>query len=78
MLMSDTLGGNAKTLIFINTSPADYNVSETVSSLNFGTRCKDITNSVSSGPGVQLAQVNALKKELNKLKKGGPPPGGGK
>ena len=78
MLMSDTLGGNAKTLIFINTSPADYNVSETVSSLNFGTRCKDITNSVSSGPGVQLAQVNALKKELNKLKKGGkgpPPPG---
>jgi hypothetical protein len=26
MLMSDTIGGNSKTLIFINASPADYNV----------------------------------------------------
>ena len=75
MLMSDTIGGNSKTLIFINASPADYNNSETVSSFNFGTRCKDITNSVASGPGVQLAQVSALKKELNKLKKSGPATG---
>lgn len=74
MLMSDSIGGNAKTLMFVNTSPADYNVPETVSSLGFASRCKDITNSVASGPGVQAAQVNALKKELAKLKKGG---GGG-
>jgi hypothetical protein len=46
-------------------------VPETISSLNFGTRCKDITNSVSAGPGVQAAQMNALKKELAKLKKAG-------
>ena len=71
MLMSDSVGGNSKTLIFINTSPADYNVAETTSSLSFGTRCKDITNSVQAGPGVQAAQLNALKKELAKLKKAG-------
>lgn len=71
MLMSDSLGGNAKTLMFVNTSPADYNVSETVSSLGFAVRCKDITNAVSAGPGVQAAQVTALKKELAKLKKSG-------
>jgi len=28
MLMSDSLGGNAKTLMFVNTSPADYNNAE--------------------------------------------------
>jgi len=71
MLMSDSLGGNAKTLMFVNASPADYNDKETVSSLNFAVRCKDITNAVSSGPGVQAAQMSALKKELAKMKKGG-------
>lgn len=70
MLMSDSLGGNAKTLMFVNTSPADYNVSETISSLKFAIRCKDITNAVGSGPGAQASQMTALKKELAKLKKG--------
>jgi hypothetical protein len=69
MLMSDSIGGNAKTLMFVNTSPADYNVMESNNSLGFASRCKDITNMVSAGPGVQAAQMNALKKELAKLKK---------
>lgn len=68
MLMSDSLGGNAKTLMFVNTSPADYNSAETVSSLSFASRCKDITNAVSTGSGVQAAQVSALKKQLALLK----------
>nr|KAG5697355.1 hypothetical protein BaRGS_004081 [Batillaria attramentaria] len=33
MLMQDSLGGNAKTLMFVNISPADYNADETVISL---------------------------------------------
>ncbi len=74
MLMSDSIGGNAKTLMFVNTSPADYNSTESNNSLAFASRCKDITNMVAAGPGVQAAQMNALKKELAKLKKGG---GGG-
>ena len=62
MLMSDSIGGNAKTLMFVNTSPADYNASETNSSLSFGNRCKDITNAVAAPPHVQaqLARKYAI------------------
>jgi hypothetical protein len=78
MLMSDSIGGNAKTLMFVNCSPADYNVSESNSSLSFAARCKDVTNSGAAPPAQQVAQLNALKKELAKLKKGnGAAAGGG-
>lgn len=68
MLMSDSIGGNAKTLMFVNCSPADYNVSETTSSLGFAHRCKDVKNAVGGNP-IQLQQMAALKKELAKLQK---------
>lgn len=76
MLMSDSIGGNAKTLMFVNTSPADYNVSESNSSLGFALRCKDVQNTAGAGGGggASAAQIKALKGELSKLKKGG---GGG-
>ena len=60
MLMSDSIGGNAKTLMFVNTSPADYNSAESNSSLAFASRCKDVTNQVASAPGVQAAQVRFI------------------
>ena len=44
MLMSDSLGGNAKTLMFVNISPANYNTEETISSLNYASRVKLIKN----------------------------------
>lgn len=46
-LMQDSLGGNAKTLMFVNFSPADYNADETVTSLAYATRVKKITNNAS-------------------------------
>jgi hypothetical protein len=72
MLMSDSIGGNAKTLMFVNCSPASYNVSESNSSLTFAMRCKDIKNN--TGPTAaaaagQLAQLSVLKKELKQLKR---------
>jgi hypothetical protein len=33
MLMSDSLGGSAKTLMFVNVSPTDSNLDETQTSL---------------------------------------------
>ncbi len=36
MLMQDSLGGNAKTLMFVNISPANYNTDETIISLTYG------------------------------------------
>ena len=43
-LMQDSLGGNAKTLMFVNISPADYNISETAASLQYAARVKLIVN----------------------------------
>jgi len=44
MLMSDSLGGSAKTLMFVNVSPASYNREETMMSLYYASRVKLITN----------------------------------
>ena len=44
MLLADGLGGNAKTLMFVNISPADYNADETQTALVYASRVKMITN----------------------------------
>lgn len=46
-LMQDSLGGNAKTLMFVNFSPADYNADETSTSLMYASRVKKIVNNAS-------------------------------
>lgn len=43
-LMEDSLGNNAKTLMFVNASPSVYNEAETKNSLEYAKRVKDITN----------------------------------
>ena len=43
-LMQDSLGGNAKTLMFVNVGPAASNISESVDSLAYGDLVKNITN----------------------------------
>ncbi|CAK0838622.1 unnamed protein product [Prorocentrum cordatum] len=43
-LMQDSLGGSAKTLMFVNCSPASSNMDETHMSLKYATRAKNITN----------------------------------
>lgn len=71
MMMSDSLGGNSKTLMFVCASPADYNASETINALQFAARCKSVTNSTGGGAGggaAAAAQVQALRRELEKLK----------
>merc|ERR1711918_59829 len=45
-LLSDSLGGNAKTLMFVNCSPARSNADETNSSLSYAARAKMIVNKV--------------------------------
>lgn len=60
MLMSDSLGGNAKTLMFVNISPADSNIDETHNSLSYATRVRSIVNDASK---------NTSSKEVIRLKK---------
>mmetsp|Transcript_52953 Transcript_52953/g.105202 ORF Transcript_52953/g.105202 Transcript_52953/m.105202 type:complete len:1103 (+) Transcript_52953:70-3378(+) len=45
-LMQDSLGGTAKTLMFVNCSPAASNMDETLNSLKYASRAKQITNQV--------------------------------
>ena len=40
MLLADGLGGNAKTMMFVNLSPADYNADETQTALVYASRSK--------------------------------------
>jgi len=44
MLMQDSLGGAAKTLMFVTCSPASSNQDETLMSLKWATRAKKIVN----------------------------------
>lgn len=60
MLMSDSLGGNAKTLMFVNVSPSDGNLDETQNSLVYATRVRTIKNDASK---------NETNKETLKLRK---------
>jgi len=43
-VMQDSLGGTAKTLMFVNCSPASSNVDETTMSLKYATRAKNVKN----------------------------------
>lgn len=60
MLMSDSLGGNAKTLMFVNISPAEFNLDETHNSLSYATRVRSIVNDASK---------NVTTKEVARLKR---------
>ena len=65
--MRDSIGGNSKTLMFVNISPADYNSQETKLSLFFGENAKKIKNNVSKN--VESQEVARLKDELAQLKR---------
>merc|ERR1711998_364045 len=68
-LMQDSLGGNAKTLMFVNVSPADYNTDETIGSLNYASRAKLITNEAEKSS--DSAEVRKLKNIIKELQEGG-------
>eukprot|EP00210_Caulerpa_lentillifera_P002367 g2271.t1 len=61
MLMSDSLGGNAKTLMFVNVSPTDANLDETQNSLQYAMRVKSIKNDALKDSN---KEVVTLKKQI--------------
>ena len=65
-LLQDSLGGNTKTVMIANCSPADYNFDETLSTLRYASRAKFIKNK----PVINEDPKDALLKEYaNKIKK---------
>ena len=61
-LMMDSIGGNAKTLMFVNVSPALSNTEETVSALTYATRAKQVprgSQDPGSHPSYSASQLTA-------------------
>ena len=58
MLMKDSLGGNAKTLMFVNVSPAEMNADESNTSLQYAKWVKMIKN---------VASRNIVTKQTEKM-----------
>ena len=63
--MKDSLGGTAKTLMFVNCSPSVYNESETKNSLDYATRVKKIKNQV--GKNVESKEAGKYREALNQM-----------
>lgn len=53
-------------LMFVNASPADYNIAETAGSFEFALKCKQIKNS-KSGASVESEEVRSLRAQLLQL-----------
>merc|ERR1712194_326089 len=66
-LLKDSLGGNSKTCIIANISPASVSFSETLSTLKFAARAKMIKNNASVNEEAS-GNIESLKKEINRLK----------
>ncbi|XP_047959009.1 kinesin-like protein KIN-14R [Salvia hispanica] len=64
-LLQDSLGGDSKTLMFVQISPSDKDLSETLSSLNFATRVRG----VELGPARKQVDTTELQKMKTMLEK---------
>lgn len=67
-LLKDSLGGNSKTIMIAAISPADCNYGETLSTLRYANRAKNIINkpTVNEDPNVKL--IRELRDEITKLR----------
>ncbi|KAB2052086.1 hypothetical protein ES319_A12G095500v1 [Gossypium barbadense] len=64
-LLQDSLGGDSKTLMFVQISPSERDLSETLSSLNFATRVRG----VELGPAKRQVDTSELQKMKTMLEK---------
>lgn len=66
--MQDSLGGNTKTLMISCISPADYNYEETLSTLRYASRAKNIANKPKINEDPKDAMLREYQAEINKLR----------
>ena len=75
-LLADSLGGNTKTVMFANVSPASYNYDETLGTLRYASRAKLIKNAQKINEDPIDAELRKLEAEIKALKEqmanGGP------
>ncbi|XP_073974732.1 osmotic avoidance abnormal protein 3-like isoform X4 [Rhodnius prolixus] len=67
-LLQDSLGGNTKTLMLACLSPADNNYDETLSTLRYANRAKNICNKPHINEDPKDAMLRRYQEEIEKLK----------
>ncbi|KAH0545725.1 kinesin-like protein KIF3A [Cotesia glomerata] len=68
-LLQDSLGGNSKTLMCANVSPADMNYDETISTLRYANRAKNIKNRARINEDPKDALLRQFQDEIEQLRK---------
>lgn len=67
-LLQDSLGGNAKTIMVANVGPAGYNYEETLTTLRYANRAKNIKNKPKINEDPKDALLREFQQEIAKLK----------
>ncbi|KAF0686304.1 Aste57867_21910 [Aphanomyces stellatus] len=67
-LLQDSLGGNAKTVMIANCGPADYNYNETLSTLRYANRAKNIKNKPKINEDPKDAKIREFQEKIKELK----------
>ena len=67
-LLQDSLGGNTKTCMIANVGPADYNMDETLSSLRYASRAKNIQNKPKINEDPKDTMIREFQDEISRLK----------
>ena len=67
-LLQDSLGGNTKTVMVANVGPADYNFDETMSTLRYANRAKNIKNKPRINEDPKDAMLREFQDEITRLK----------
>uniref|UniRef100_A0A3B4A980 Kinesin-like protein n=1 Tax=Periophthalmus magnuspinnatus TaxID=409849 RepID=A0A3B4A980_9GOBI len=67
-LLQDSLGGNARTVMVANIGPASYNVEETLTTLRYANRAKNIKNKPRINEDPKDARLREFQEEIARLK----------
>ncbi|KAM4563236.1 kinesin-like protein KIF3B isoform 1-T2 [Odontesthes bonariensis] len=67
-LLQDSLGGNARTVMVANIGPASYNVEETLTTLRYANRAKNIKNKPRINEDPKDALLREFQEEIARLK----------
>jgi hypothetical protein len=67
-LLQDSLGGNTKTIMIANCGPADYNYDETLTTLRYADRAKQIKNKPRINEDPKDAMLREFQEEIARLR----------
>lgn len=68
-LLQDSLGGNSKTMMCANIGPAEFNYEETINTLRYANRAKNIANKARINEDPKDALLHQYQKDIEEIKK---------